>query len=535
MHCLVHHAIIAGHAMLATHRRLDASTSASPPHVEHGSPHDPNVDRRLPTPPTSPPGSCWLIMPTGCPRKNDAPQQNWTLDVWGMGQVQYGGFKAAGCALREQHLNTWCHLADIRTHYVDVTSDSPPPTTAVALSPAVLTTPRSIRHWDYSTWRFLIVANEKYFPLVLNAITYYGAFPDGGPPIEFHATDDAGLALCRALSSSRVTCVRGDGCCDQSRMSGLEFFERILLFGLQTAHKVLVSTGLPVLLLDADALVLRPACFDEWLSIDEDVVAQVGGCPLCTPHACEILGSAFNTGAILFKPRSAILLDQVVGKYNAWNANNRTGHLFLKTCYNQELFNEELLLHRPRWLSFPNILSIDMRRVKTSPHALIEGGELHREVHHVLSPRNATVTLRLLANDRWPIGLDATVYVQNRPRPFPTPGSENVTHVFKKRLPKYGAIQGVPLMMHNGTCIVHAAGGPKDVSPWVERGLWRLPLPNGTLLCDDFKESTGCEHYKGNQRECQQRRFKVGVCAFNETDSTCRWSSHRCMERRKIY
>lgn len=112
----------------------DVQTHYNPLELPPASPPPPFV---LPTPPTSPQGSCWIIMPTGCPNgTQEGPQLVWTKDGWGMAQPQYSGM--SGCALREQHLNGWCGVTTIRTHYVafigvppsppPLPSPSPPPT-----------------------------------------------------------------------------------------------------------------------------------------------------------------------------------------------------------------------------------------------------------------------------------------------------------------------------------------------------------------------------------------------------------------------
>ena len=98
---------------------------ASPPSAPPASPPPPFV---LPKPPTAPPGSCWIIEPGGCPGGSKAgPQLTWKIDAWGMKQLQYQG--VAGCAVREEHLNRWCKVTSIRTHYVAFVGmpPSPPP------------------------------------------------------------------------------------------------------------------------------------------------------------------------------------------------------------------------------------------------------------------------------------------------------------------------------------------------------------------------------------------------------------------------
>ena len=103
----------------------DVETHYNPILAPPASPPPPFV---LPTPPTQPLGSCWIIMPDGCPGGSKAgPQLTWSMDTWGMAQTQYQG--SLGCMLREEHLNSWCKVTSIKTHYVAYVGvpPSPPP------------------------------------------------------------------------------------------------------------------------------------------------------------------------------------------------------------------------------------------------------------------------------------------------------------------------------------------------------------------------------------------------------------------------
>lgn len=59
----------------------------------------------------------------------------------------------------------------------------------------------------------------------------------------------------------------------------------------------------------ADAVVLRAGCFDEWLAHRHDFVVQMGGCPGCTGGACRRMGFAINAGVMLFRRTTTAFLE----------------------------------------------------------------------------------------------------------------------------------------------------------------------------------------------------------------------------------
>ena len=314
----------------------------------------------------------------------------------------------------------------------------------------------------------IMVTNSLYWPLVHNAIIHYAQLPAAstapGLVLQLHAhgLDDGAHASCINLTlghrgaAAMVECVRAHGCCD-GYANREQMKEIVLMYKMRAVEAWLTLNAEPVVLLDADSLVLTRECFRQWVQVPSHVVAQFGGCPLCTPHQCSVLGSSFNTGVALFRTAAVAILRRVLSRYDRWLSTNRshTQSPFHHHCYDQELFNDELIRQSPRWLDFGKLLTV--------------------QVH--LNPSHVHLNLTILKFSNWPVeGGTAYVQTDRGNNGGQVPGSYGKLHVFKKRrsstLP---GTQGVPAL--NKTCIVHLAGASDRFTPWMKRGLWHLPIP----------------------------------------------------------
>lgn len=188
-----------------------------------------------------------------------------------------------------------------------------------------------------------------------NAILHYLLLPGGGPDLAVHCLDEETSAMClQHAHEKRLRCVRAPAL----SISHHGRAEAILMYKLQAARREAQqaeASGRSILVLDVDALVLSRACFDEWFSYPEAIIAQAGGCPGCTDRICHSLHAVFNTGVLLIRPAAFGFLDRMV---TLWEARRGEHRLYRHHCFEQEWFNDRVAAAQPRWLEFPRRVAL---------------------------------------------------------------------------------------------------------------------------------------------------------------------------------
>ena len=143
------------------------------------------------------------------------------------------------------------------------------------------------------------------------------------PRLVVHCMDDALHAECIDLlahnfSRMPASCYRADCCTPaqgrywRSVMPKNALNEAIGIYKMRATIRHLKEQASPVVLMDADAMVLDRACFDELFAYEEDMVAQMEGHLACPAAVEESIGFTINTGMILFRPSMLAVLELLV-------------------------------------------------------------------------------------------------------------------------------------------------------------------------------------------------------------------------------
>lgn len=320
----------------------------------------------------------------------------------------------------------------------------------------------------------LTFADAGYSYLLLNSLTHRArTAPWSLPPLVAHCLDDVAYARCAAATSAlpaaRGGCVRAPpSCCsasrglvgerqDHGRAGGgserARALEALLVYKLRAVQAQLRRTGLPVIMLDADALVTHASCYDRWLAYPEELVTQVSPLTGCPRWVATRLGTTVNTGASLWRPAGgeallerALRLREVAGP---------RGYPYLHHCYEQELVNSALHAASPTWLHFPRVLALSgppPMRVRllnfTRWFSLIDG-----------KPYGLTLDDRLGYNSTT-APPTSTAAGSSPPPPPPLQRARFVPAGLSRRA-------------RDTTCLIHVVG-KKSNATWRARKLWYL-------------------------------------------------------------
>ena len=310
----------------------------------------------------------------------------------------------------------------------------------------------------------LTFADAGYAYLLLNALTHRArSAPWSLPPLIAHCIDDAAFARCAAaalaLPAAGAVCVRAPPCCsasfglvgerqDHGRAGGgserARTLEALLVYKLQAVLAQLRRTGLPVIMLDADALVTHASCYERWLSYPEELVTQVSPLTGCPRWVATRLGTTVNTGASLWRPGGgAALLERAL---RLREASGPRGYPYLHHCYEQELVNAALHAASPTWQHFPHVLAL------SGPPPM---------------------RVRLLNFTRWFSLIDGKPYGLTLDDRL----GRNITC---KPAPACGIVRrarfvpaGLSRRARDATCLIHVVG-KKSNATWRARKLWYL-------------------------------------------------------------
>ena len=347
-----------------------------------------------------------------------------------------------------------------------------------------------------------VAGGERFVPILQNAILHMRSLRDA-PPLHVHCLDDKVWSACTNLSDANVHCVRPSTCClpEHGRIAPsarvgphYNHLEALLTYKLVAVKAQLAATGRPVILLDADALVLRGGCFDEWLAYNEDIVMQTGGPPGCPDEAFRPMGFGLNTGAILVRPGAARWLKSTL-------AMRDRGYPYNHVCFEQELFVTAVKRARPMWRAFPEVLVLRPQR----------------DGHRYDPP---AITLRLLNFSRWtsigPSG--GPIRIARSPNGLPnepppnSPGGQTArtppVPEAARVLPASASCTSVAAAVHDdasvesitfsstyegvarpdsasgaaalrsshaNACLFHCLGTHRQAPEWRAQNLWRLP------------------------------------------------------------
>ena len=95
-----------------------------------------------PARPTTPPRSCWVLFPDGCPSQPSFNPRTdaWLRDTWGEANAE--ATTEQGCAERAGNYHNWCGITSVLAHYVVGFSPAttPAPTVVATLAPTPVAT-----------------------------------------------------------------------------------------------------------------------------------------------------------------------------------------------------------------------------------------------------------------------------------------------------------------------------------------------------------------------------------------------------------
>ena len=251
----------------------------------------------------------------------------------------------------------------------------------------------------------LTFTNLDFWPLMLNWLRHHSSIALlAMARTRVHMYDNETSVLCtreveRLGHRDHVQCVLA---ADQANVLDTAFNTtrwRMLKYKLQAAHAAIesqVASGdlaSPVIILDADALILSAPCLLEWVSFGEDIVMQTETLVGCPTDVFKALGFGLNTGVGMFRPAAYSLLDAVLRNWR------RHHFRYLEVCADQEMFSGYILRYAaPSWTDFPNTLQLNQT---ASPFVST------RKTFNTTSTLNASsrslvLSLRLLNFSRWP-------------------------------------------------------------------------------------------------------------------------------------
>ena len=298
------------------------------------------------------------------------------------------------------------------------------------------------------------------------------------PPLYAHALDDATFLVCRAVVAARsahIHCVRAD-CCrpEQSRDRRSTLPDKMVIEAIYTYKFVAVmrhlrETRRPVLLLDADAMVISPACFDELAGFDEDIITQLGTqYNPCPAFAADRLGFHINLGVTLYRPTALPFLNAVwqIREFQmpptctkGWAGGC---HKYLHHCHEQELLHVHLVRSQLEWRETLAVLQV------TPPH---QGGA---------GNPTPTTSVRLLDLLRWghtfpeaELLNGVTMRVDAR-----LDGRRNVSRDYRVQARCKRNGKGIRwshwCRQPSDFCVIHPTGVKNKSQLFEERGLWYL-------------------------------------------------------------
>jgi len=183
--------------------------------------------------------------------------------------------------------------------------------------------------------RVITMASVTYVPVMINFMSHM-EYMLPAVPLEIYALDEATYTLCRNGMLSE----RGQSCVYSPPVSILGKDEH----GINMQHRwklihSLLFQNQTVVLLDATALLLQPACFWEMLATDGALVASTGA--TCPTEFAERFFCVFNLGIALWRPIMEPVVRELV---------DRTGKIeATRDCPNQTFLHELMLQGGFHW------------------------------------------------------------------------------------------------------------------------------------------------------------------------------------------
>ena len=249
--------------------------------------------------------------------------------------------------------------------------------------------------------------------------------------------------------------------------------EAIGIYKMRATIRHLKEQASPVVLMDADAMVLDRACFDELFAYEEDMVAQMEGHLACPAAVEESIGFTINTGMILFRPSMLAVLEllvelrdnQTCTQAADWmrhehsritcprneSQGTRIGYRYRAHCSDQEILNTIVRFSRPHWTTYGSVLQFTPTRYVSTPH---------------LARSKQTLSVRMLDARRWRFAFHTGKNVSVKLHRLAAPGTAPDTRLF----PFPRGPQGP------GVCLAHAAGlvSALKIPIMQDRGVWYL-------------------------------------------------------------
>ena len=320
--------------------------------------------------------------------------------------------------------------------------------------------------------------------LVLNALHNIHRMAD---PITLviHCMDETFYAECNGLllrnfSGMPWRCHRADCCTASQGMYWKSILpknalnEAIGIYKQRATIQHLKEHDSPVVLMDADAMVLARACFDELFAYDEDMVAQMEGHLACPASAEQSLGFTINTGMIMFRPAMLGVLELLVElRDNAtcvqpgpWKSHEESrtscpgshvGYRYRAHCSDQEILNTIVRGSHPRWTTYGSVLQFTPARAWATPRLMSSKRDL---------------SVRMLDANRWRFAFSTS---QNVSAKFHKLRVRTVGEADARMDVRYFPFPRGP--QGPGVCLAHAAGlnSQAKIPIMRNRGVWYLP------------------------------------------------------------